>query len=109
MNDNDLRQMQEDVKKLRDVFDDETLAEMLNRKKEFLEEIKRKPKTIESNHSMGTLIDAYDITATQASDILHRIDIGELKTEKDIKAHVEKHKKDIQQVEDNKNKGGEKK
>jgi len=44
------------------------------------QEIASKPEKIESAKILSTLIDKYDITASQDADIAHRVEIGELKT-----------------------------
>lgn len=88
MDENIIRQMRLDIAELQ--------AKVFNR-----------PKAIVSVNLMGDLITKYDVTASQASDIIYRINKGELKTDKDIENHVKEQASNIKRVQNNKNKGGE--
>jgi len=66
-----------------------------------------KPNSIKSPTMLTDLISKYDITASQASDVLYQIKSGDLKTSKDIEKYLDNQKRLIEQAKNNKNKGSD--
>jgi len=85
MNENDLQMMKADIQELKD-------------------KVFGKPKSIISSHVLGKIIDKYDITASQASNIVYLVNQGDLNSEDEIKKYIEHKLKLIETVKENKNK-----
>ena len=76
---------------------------------QILEEIvlKKKPERIQSPTILTSIVNEYNCTASQASNIKHLIQTGELKNSEEVRAYLEKKLRLISTVKGNKNKGGE--